>query len=97
MKKIILTIVVALMLVIFANPVNAGWADDMYNRIDTRLIKLEQGNYQQTALQERLTLLENRVNALETENRNLRENVILKQDDIRKLLIQLITLLVNKK
>jgi peptidoglycan hydrolase CwlO-like protein len=97
MKKIILTIVVALMLVIFVSPVNAGWVDDMYNKIDSRLIKLEQGNYQQTALQERMTLLENRVNALETENRNLKESIIVKQDEIRKLLIQLITLIVNKK
>lgn len=97
MKKIILTIVVALMLVIFVSPVNAGWVDDMYNKIDSRLIKLEQGNYQQTALQERMTLLENRVNALETENRNLKDSVIIKQDEIRKLLIQLITLIVNKK
>lgn len=97
MKKIILMIVVALMLVIFVSPVNAGWVDDMYNKIDSRLIKLEQGNYQQTALQERMTLLENRVNALETENRNLKESVIVKQDEIRKLLIQLITLIVNKK
>ena len=97
MKKIILTIVVALMLVIFVSPVSAGWVDDMYNKIDARLIKLEQGNYQQTALQERMTLLENRVNALETENRNLKDSVIIKQDEIRKLLIQLITLIVNKK
>lgn len=97
MKKIILTIVVALMLVIFVSPVNAGWVDDMYNKIDSRLIKLEQGNYQQTVLQERMTLLENRVSALETENRNLKDSVIVKQDEIRRLLIQLITLIVNKK
>ena len=83
--------VVALMLVIFVSPVSAGWVDDMYNRIDARLIKLEQGNYQQTALQERITLLENRVSAVETENSNLRNSVIVKQDEIRKLLIQLIT------
>ena len=89
--------VVALMLVIFVSPVSAGWVDDMYNRIDARLIKLEQGNYQQTALQERITLLENRVSAVETENSNLRNSVIVKQDEIRKLLIQLITLIVNKK
>jgi len=97
MKKIILIMVVALMLVIFVSPVSAGWVDDMYNRIDARLIKLEQGNYQQTALQERITLLENRVSAVETENSNLRNSVIVKQDEIRKLLIQLITLIVNKK
>lgn len=89
--------VVALMLVIFVSPVSAGWVDDMYNRIDARLIKLEQGNYQQTALQDRITLLENRVSAVETENSNLRNSVIVKQDEIRKLLIQLITLIVNKK
>ena len=97
MKKIIITIVAILMLATFANPVSAGWVDDMYNKIDARLIKLEQGNYQQTALQERLALLENRVNALEVENRNLKDSVIVKQDEIRKLLIQLITLIVNKK
>lgn len=41
--------------------------------------------------------LDSRISALEADNRNLKEQVIVKQDETKQLLIRLITLMISKK
>lgn len=46
-----------------------------------------------------LILLSNsqRISLLEAENKNLRENILVKQDETKQLLIKLINLIISKK